>query len=304
VSISDIDAAALLRSIAAGDGGSGASKGGAGGSLTDIRVADHDIGVRSGVAYGYTTMGGLFAGLGGGGTTSGKNGSVSKISARAIASIVAGKSNLPQLVEKVSYVYVGNTTGTFATDLTENTDLDLAEVAGDANYYAVLPNPLLTANFVGSFSNPTAVDGNKFQFIDTNSNGFFDIGEQPIDGLVAAKVFDQKTMNFTPEFFRGEGSFLAGKTVVGDGSTQEVQNVQVVGATSFVLVYGSSETAKLSGTASALTVQNALNKLPSITAAGGVTVTSFLGIYSVIFNDVGARTDISSSIIFDFNNQY
>ena len=84
----------LLRSIAAGDGGPGTVTGGAGGSVTNVRAENHDIGVRTGVPFGYSTMGGVFAGKGGDATTVAKNGiagNVTIISADSISSIVAGK---------------------------------------------------------------------------------------------------------------------------------------------------------------------------------------------------------------------
>lgn len=310
VSISDIDPGTNLRSIAAGDGGSSAGRGGLGGSLTDIRVADHDIGVRSGQTYGYNTMGGLFAGAGGTGATAGKAGNVSGVSAQAIAAIVAGRDAAPQLVEKVSSIYVGNFTPTtaFATDLLEGDDgdLDLAEVAGDPDYFAYILARYNAGNLVGAVMDPTAVDGNKFNFVDAGlMNGVYDLGEVPIDGLIAAKVFDQKTVNFTPEFYRGEGTFVAVETTAGNGATAEVQTLTIAGAPKFILAFGNSETAALSASASVTTIATALNKLPSIIAAGGVTVSSLVSNeFIVTFNQNGSRTMISSSIVHDFNNNY
>ena len=82
----------LLRSVAAGDGGPGTKTGGAGGSVTNVQAESHDIGVRTGVPFGYSTMGGVFAGKGGdGGTKNGIAGNVTTISADSISSIVAGK---------------------------------------------------------------------------------------------------------------------------------------------------------------------------------------------------------------------
>jgi hypothetical protein len=98
-----IDPRTIIRSIAAGNGGStgGSGHGGNGGDLENIDVHD-DIGARSGEAFGFDTMGGLFAGAGGANTSSshspgaldprdGHAGSVLNVTADAIASIVAGR---------------------------------------------------------------------------------------------------------------------------------------------------------------------------------------------------------------------
>lgn len=109
LSVGDLSTQAVLRSIAGGDGGDAApvgGKGGKGGSVTDVQVLAHDIGVRSGQYFGYERMGGIFAGAGGnaGVNNIGKGlaGSVTNISADSIASIVAGKSDTPEFVEKIS----------------------------------------------------------------------------------------------------------------------------------------------------------------------------------------------------------
>jgi|GEM_PF-1256283 len=107
--VTDIDAATNFRSVAAGDGGAALKKGGAGGSVTGVMVQAHDIGVRTGVAFGYDTQGGIFAGVGGStplGGKAGVNGNVINVSADAIASIVAGRTATPQLVEKAAQIRV------------------------------------------------------------------------------------------------------------------------------------------------------------------------------------------------------
>lgn len=107
--VTNIDAATNFRSVAAGDGGAALKKGGAGGSVTGVMVQAHDIGARTGVAFGYDTQGGIFAGVGGAtplGGKAGVNGNVINVSADAIASIVAGRTATPQLVEKASQIRV------------------------------------------------------------------------------------------------------------------------------------------------------------------------------------------------------
>ncbi len=107
--VTDIDPATILRSIASGDGGDAIKKGGLGGSVTAVHVQEHDIGVRTGQVFGFSTMGGIFTGIGGKATDllkgkNGLNGSVIDIGADAISSIVAGRVGAPALAEKVAQI--------------------------------------------------------------------------------------------------------------------------------------------------------------------------------------------------------
>lgn len=106
--VTDIDAATIFRSVAAGDGGDALKAGGLGGSVTAVHVQAHDIGIRTGVAYGFDTMGGVFAGVGGKASAitgkAGLNGSVIDVGADAISTIVAGRVGAPQLVEKAAFI--------------------------------------------------------------------------------------------------------------------------------------------------------------------------------------------------------
>ncbi len=107
VGISDLDDATIVRSIGAGDGGNARTFGGLGGTIVDVRVEDHDIGVRTGEAFGYSRMGGVFVGAGGtGGLRAGLAGSVNLVSADSIAAIVAGRGTVPTFAETVTNVYV------------------------------------------------------------------------------------------------------------------------------------------------------------------------------------------------------
>ena len=115
VDVTNIDPLTNFRSVAAGDGGDGLKKGGLGGSVQGLRVQAHDIGARTGQVFGYTTQGGIFAGVGGAVGPGGKvglNGNVIDVSADAIASIVAGRTATPQLVEKAASIKVN---GDFST---------------------------------------------------------------------------------------------------------------------------------------------------------------------------------------------
>ncbi len=110
VGMTDLDPLTILRSIGAGDGGAAKKFGGAGGSVLNISVQDHDIGIRNGEIFGYDKMGGVFVGAGG--KTSAVNGvnglagNALSINANAIASIVAGKTLVPELAEKVSNIFL------------------------------------------------------------------------------------------------------------------------------------------------------------------------------------------------------
>lgn len=106
VGITDLDSLTNLRSIAAGDGGDAARTGGAGGSIVDVNVQGHDIGVRTGQTFGYGKMGGIFVGAGGAAARAGLAGSVNGVIADSIASIVAGRGNVPTVAESVTNVYV------------------------------------------------------------------------------------------------------------------------------------------------------------------------------------------------------
>ncbi len=196
VSVDDIGTT-NFRSVAAGKGGDGTVRGGIGGTIDNVRVSQHDIGVRTGEVYGYTTMGGIFAGAGGNATVAGdagkgKAGSVSNISAKAIAAIVAGRGPAPELVEKVA-----------AITLVDDGFQLLHESTGafiDSVSYMFDPVVYANANLVGAIADISRVNAYEFQFNDTNANGLYDLGEVPIDGLIAAKTFVQSApTNFTPE---------------------------------------------------------------------------------------------------------
>ena len=101
----------IFRSVAAGDGGNASivgGKGGLGGTISGVFVENHDIGLRTGAVFGYNSAGGLFAGVGGAGATAGQNGSVNHVSANAIASIVAGRTLIPQMAQSVDHILLND----------------------------------------------------------------------------------------------------------------------------------------------------------------------------------------------------
>ena len=176
VTLSSLNEGTVVHHFRAGDGSSGINRGGTGGSVTQVHVgvpADlvADIGVRSGLAFGYNPgqSGGIFAGLGGNGAkSSGANGDVNNITARAISGIVAGIQNDPGLANTVDSITLeglvqsrGNADGSFV------------------NFDA--------ANIVGSIYNggqgPTAAGASTYK-----------VG----DGLIAVKQLPTN-LNFTPE---------------------------------------------------------------------------------------------------------
>ena len=172
VTIYDLDAGTVVQHIAAGDGVAGTRKGGHGGSINSVNVgipgdgADDDIGVRSGVGYSYAVggAGGLFAGVGGAGAKhTGNNGSVTNVTATAIASIVAGKGT-PQLCNNVDAIFLEGLTPTTTDATGAFTNFD-------------------TANLVGSITNPNAANASVFV---------------AGDGLIAATTLTINR-NFVPE---------------------------------------------------------------------------------------------------------
>ncbi len=197
VQISNIATGTIVRHISGGDGGDAVRKGGTGGSISDVTAPSIDIGVRSGAAFGYNTMGGIFAGAGGAGLVKGVSGNVTNIRAGAIAAIVAGKTATPQEVGVVDFIYLGP--GTNLLKASDPGDLNFAD-GGDAAWHSFQGGAYSTANLVGAVVNPTAVDANRFHLAnDVDGDLRFDLGDTPLDGLIVAKIFRQQNTNFTAE---------------------------------------------------------------------------------------------------------
>jgi len=214
-----LDPATIIRHIAAGNGGDvtiAKGMGGTGGSVTDIRVA-HDIGVRSGSAFGYTTMGGIFAGeagLSGAGGKPAVAGSVIGISADAIASIVAGKPvngdaitarNLAQVVDAIvlngNVASVTNANGDYTNFGTANIVGGIVDPTGAGNPSSPYPAAHPHANTFDLIVQGSAVD----EYGDTDGNGTFSFGDTTnshTDGFVAAVTFNNDST--TPNNVRVE----------------------------------------------------------------------------------------------------
>jgi hypothetical protein len=192
VAVNTLEAGTIFRRVAAGEGGDAAvvgGTGGNGGTITKVNVGG-DIGVRSGEAFGFNTMGGLFAGSAGSGAKVGIAGSVTSVTANAISSIVAGHSNVPQLAKLVDSIYLRSFVKT-----TTNAG------AGGAGPF----DNFNAASLVGGVVDPLVANANDFDrggnFVNNAGGvGTFDLGDQPLDGLIAAAVLGSKR-NFAPEAF-------------------------------------------------------------------------------------------------------
>jgi hypothetical protein len=139
VAVSDLDTGTIFRSVAAGDGGDGRNTGGLGGSIDRISAENLDIGVRGGEVFGYTKMGGLFAGIGGTATVvggrAGLAGNVTNVNADSIAAIVAGRDAVPQFAERVERIYLNGSQQLVARDraFAENGDFTLSFLGETTN---------------------------------------------------------------------------------------------------------------------------------------------------------------------------
>lgn len=206
-----LDTATVFHHVAAGRGGNTSlanGKGGLGGSI-DALFVNHDIGVRSGAAFGFdaTEMGGIFAGSGGINTTvahspdtldklDGAAGNVTRVSADAIASIVAGRPTFvganaqitkQNLVTKVDSIILNGLVNTRVTNTGMYKNFDTANLVG-GNHSA---NPNATAN---------ADTFDAGEYTDTANPLVFGIGDSTnasTDGFIAALQLARR--NFVPE---------------------------------------------------------------------------------------------------------
>ena len=307
----NLDPDLTLRSVAAGDGGDAdplTGRGGPGGTLDNIRVLggflrdpvtnviltdvatgapitlSADIGVRSGQSFGYATMGGLFAGAGGGGAPgkSGLAGNVTNVYADAIAAIVAGKSATPQLVEKVEKITLsalnhpktsGNSRftvsfgGITSATLSGNASPDALETEINSLGVAV-PDVDVIRTQTATFQITNRVVGNIAQFT-AEENVHADVTEQ----------------------FSGQQLFTAQETTTGSTIAKEMQYFKPFTSGTYVLDYqNDGGTNPIAFNASAATVAARLNLLQTIIDAGGVTVNGNpVSGFSINFTNIGVR---------------
>jgi hypothetical protein len=224
-----IDPATIVRHIAAGNGGDtglGSGKGGTGGSVVGLH-AFADIGVRSGEAFGFSTMGGLFAGSGGLNTgashtpttqaaNDGIAGSIIDVTANSIATIVAGRpeigsvitiQNLAAKVDQVILNGLENPTrvdgnGTF-------TNFDTANLIGGVKDPAAVGVPYddgdpQTPPVLHPHANTfdETADPATTEFIDNDNNDSFSLGDATTastDGFVAAISYINNLTNVRAE---------------------------------------------------------------------------------------------------------
>ena len=171
------------------------------------------------------------------------------------------------------------------------------------------PIDILTGNFVGAFSDATEINARVFKWIDANGNGLYELDEIPLDGLVAAKVYNQSTVNFTAEARYVGGTFSFVESVKGSGVDFEVQ-LLTIKSDKYTLVFNGEQTVPISGKASVLAIQSALNALATILATGpggvngSVTVTPDVtpNTYAVTFNSPGDWAPIRAPFFYDYNN--
>ena len=250
----DIDPNTIIRRIVAGDGGDvtiAKGVGGNGGDVKEIRVS-HDIGLRTGAAFGYDAMGGIFAGAFGASGPGGKaavSGSVTGISADAIASIAAGRPlngtaitfrNLAQVVDAIvlngnvashtdatgAYTNLGgahNSNGGFANLVGGVVNPAQAGVLYD-NDPATLADQHPHANTFDLIVQGGAVD----EYVDADLDGTFSFGDvtnASTDGFVAAVTFNNDSA--TPNNVRVEALLtfdpLTGKSVFIDLNNENGQ---------------------------------------------------------------------------------
>lgn len=210
VGINNVSTLAVVRGFGAGDGGDGVARGGAGGSVQGIQVLGHDIGVRTGKIYGYSEMGGIFAGVGGHGVKAGLAGSVTDVSADSIASIVAGKGDIPQFAEKISNITL------------------------NGSNQLLFRNQAFTpgSNFTLSFNGQTT---------------------QELPGN-ATKAQIEAALNALPNVANAGG--ITVQTFTGDGG--------------YVVQFGSDQKSTTDSSLSANDIEIALESLPTVQAKGGV----------------------------------
>ena len=126
---------------------------------------------------------------------------------------------------------------------------------------------------------------------------------------VAYPSFDSGTTISNPGFYLGDTTNL--ELYLIDNSTAERKFIDfpasstikcAIGdidtppsAGTFTLTFGANTTSALAYNITAADLQTALNALASVTSAGGVTVSLIGNNYSISFNSVGARTDITAN---------
>ncbi len=306
----------IIRSLAAGDGAPGRLQGGKGGSVTHVQVNDHDIGVKTGQDYGYSTMGGVFAGLGGaGGTKDGLAGNVQFIRADSISAIVAGKGSAPGLVEQVDHIVLNPGPGLLA-DVNGGAETQFAltfhpivSVTTTVDGTASIPERQTITRLLGGSNAPNGLqpDGGFTTFQLT-------YGGQTT-GLIDANADTatiQSALNGLNSIQSAGGVTLVDNAVNPNALDKGGQSFTVyfnsAGNRPLISGLGIEKTASLTGNAPAA-VALALNQLPNIddrnpnnSVFNGVTVTSTAGGgFEISFRSAGDQGAITAERAFDFS---
>ena len=300
ISVSNLDPDTLLRSVGAGDGGDASilkGKGGLGGTIDNVHVLGGvdvltgavlpgDIGVRQGQSYGYSTMGGVFAGMGGGAGKAGLAGNVTNITADAIATIVAGKSLTPTFVEKVEKITLNG--------------LDRLKTSGNSPFtvnYGLLGTTPILAGTADADDLETAINGLGAAVPDVSvvrtQNATFQLTNVDF-GNIDQFTGEENVAGDITENFTGQQTFTAEETVVGSTVSREEQVFTPFANGNYTLSYlNGTQTAPINFDDPAVVVEAQLNSLVTITNAGGVVVTGTpAGGFTVKFNLIGVRADI------------
>jgi hypothetical protein len=115
---------------------------------------------------------------------------------------VAGKGAAPQQVQLVDQITLnGQRLLDESLDPADspNADVFVRETNEDGSpTFRFNPDYYATANFVGATANIGRDQTFVFQFVDSDNDGVYDLGEVPIDGLIVAKQFNQANVTFTP----------------------------------------------------------------------------------------------------------
>ena len=204
VAVATLEEGTILRRVVGGDGGNNAGgKGGVGGSISALNV-NYDIGVRSGVGFGYDSMGGIFAGAGGTGTSDGgAAGSVTNVTADAIASIVAGKAmsssviTARNLVTQVSGIILNGSVPTLVDDNGRYTNFETANLVG-----GVVDPDQPGVPYPAAHPHANTFDLESGEFVDSDLDGKFGLGDTTTaktDGFIAAIDYVRSKTNFRPE---------------------------------------------------------------------------------------------------------
>lgn len=319
VAVTDIGGV-IFRSLAAGDGGDSSAKGGLGGSVDNVRVFGHTLGVKTGQVYGYSTMGGVFAGAGGaGGTAKGQGpgdaGNVSNLSADSVSAIVAGKLAAPKLVQKVSNITLNGLQSLKTQSPLDNTasfHLEIHQPLGSVeSVHGVQPSvPVADVSEIQSFKPQFSIGNYVLSYhgestspipaganATTVQNALNSLESITLAGGVTVKadangnfiVTFNDAGNRTPIGVSSQLDFNSTETVAGSAVQAETQTLQPAGATgTFTLTLDGDTTTAIAAGASGTAVADALNALASVQSHGGVSVVkNGNGSYSVSFNDVG-----------------